>query len=70
MQERLKLESPWSEVKEKIKERHIDLTDADLEYDSSNENALLERLQQKLGKSREEVKALIESISSNTNMAG
>lgn len=60
---------PWDEVKEKIKEHHIDLTDEDLEFFPGREDELLGRLQQKMGKSREEVIMLIESIASNTGKA-
>lgn len=68
--ERLNLESSWEDVKEKIKERHIDITDEDLAYEPGREEELFERLQEKMGKSKEEVKAYIESVSSNSNMAG
>ncbi len=60
---------PWDEVKEKIKEHHIDLTDDDLRFSPGQEDELLGRLQQKMGKSREEVIMLIESIASNTGKA-
>ena len=30
---KLNLQSPWDEVKEKLKEANTDLTDEDLEYD-------------------------------------
>lgn len=65
----LKLEQPWQEVKEKLKETNISLTDEDLEYSPGKEDQLLEGLAKKLHKSREEVKALIESISANSGKA-
>ncbi len=67
---KLKLERPWEEVKEKIKEHNIDITDDDLDYKPGEEGNLLDRLGKKLSKSREEVKILIESLSSNRDMAG
>lgn len=67
---RLKLEAPWPEVKEKLKEHNYNLTDDDLQYEPGKEDELIERLQNKLGIPAEEVKALIESISFNTGMAG
>lgn len=63
------LPQPWSEVKEKIKEHNIELTDEDLQYERGGEEALLTHLQQKLGKTREELIGLIESIASNAGKA-
>lgn len=65
----LKLEAPWHEVKEKIKEVNYDLTDADLQYEPGREDELLNRLSQKMHKSTEEVKGWIESISHTKNRA-
>ena len=66
----IKLEAPWEEVKERMKERNIDLTDADLEYVPGKEDELLSRLEKVLHKSRPEIIAYIESVSANTDMAG
>ena len=66
---KLTLHSPWEEVKEKIKERIIGLTDEDLAYEAGHEDALLARLAKKMNRSAEEVKQFIESISYNQDMA-
>jgi hypothetical protein len=66
----LKLCAPWEEVKEKIKEINIELTDEDLEYEEGNPDILLERLAIKLKRSKEQVKAFIESISYTDGIAG
>ena len=66
----LKLESPWSEVKEYIKEVNVALTDDDLQYEPGQEDQLLERLSGKMGKSKEDVRAWIESVSYNKGIAG
>lgn len=66
----LKLESPWSEVKEQIKEANMEITDEDLQFEPGEENQLLERLSGKIGKSKEDVKAWIESVSYNKGKAG
>ena len=66
----IKLEAPWEEVKERIKERNIDLTDDDLEYEPGKEDELLSRLEKILHKTRPEIIAYIESVSANTDMAG
>lgn len=66
----IKLEAPWEKVKERMKESNIDLTDADLDYEPGKEDELLSRLEKILNKSRPEIIAYIESISSNKDLAG
>jgi hypothetical protein len=65
----LKLYAPWAEVKERLKENNIELTDEDLEYQPGKENELLERLQLKMHKNKEDIQLLIESISFNKSRA-
>lgn len=65
-----KLHTPWHVVKERMKESNILLTDEDLEYEPGKEDELLERLHKKMKRSKEDIKALIESISANTERAG
>lgn len=66
---KLALHTSWEEVKEKIKERNITLTDEDLAYEPGQDDALLERLARKMNRSKEEVKQFIESISYNKDVA-
>ena len=66
----LKLEAPWPEVKEMLKEVNMELTDEDLELGPGGEKELLERLSVKMNKSVPEVKAWIESVSFNKGIAG
>jgi hypothetical protein len=47
----LKIKTPWEEVKEKIKEANVELTDADLNYNEDQEKQLLEHLAKKMQKS-------------------
>jgi uncharacterized protein YjbJ (UPF0337 family) len=68
--QKLRLAVPWEEVKEKLKEAHVDLTDEDLDYEPGREDELLERLQLKINKPKEAIKGWIESISMNEGMAG
>lgn len=68
--DRLNLKSPWPEVRERLKENDINLTDQDLEYRPGNDDELLERLADKMQKSKNEVKEYIESISGNEDKAG
>jgi len=53
--DRLELKGSWNELKGKAKQAHGDLTDDDLRYEDGKEDELFGRLQQKLGKTRDEV---------------
>ncbi|HEY5773126.1 MAG TPA: hypothetical protein VIS75_10875 [Chitinophagaceae bacterium] len=66
----LKLQAPWEKVKERMKENDINLTDEDLEYIPGKEEELIQRLQKIMNRSRDQVVAYIESISSNEDLAG
>lgn len=66
---KLKLERSWEEVKEDLKETNFELTDQDLDFQPGEEDRLLERLERKMNKSKAEIVALIESISSNQGKA-
>ena len=66
----LKLQAPWDVVKEKMKENDINLSDADLEYIPGKEEELIQRLEKIMNRSRNQVIAYIESISSNEDLAG
>ena len=52
----------WEELKERLLKIFTTLTDADLNYDESNKNEMIELLQTKLGKTRKEMIAIIEII--------
>jgi uncharacterized protein YjbJ (UPF0337 family) len=65
----LKLQKPWEQVKETLKEINIELTDDDLMYQPGQEEQLLERLAKKMKKNKEDIKAMIESVSSNKGKA-
>lgn len=65
----LKLESPWEEVKEKLKEANNELTDEDLAYTPGEEPALLERLAKKMDRDVPAIKAWIESVSFTKGIA-
>ncbi len=51
----LKLKGAWNEVKGKVKQQYADLTDDDLLYEEGKEDELVGRLQQKTGKTRDQV---------------
>jgi hypothetical protein len=65
----LKLEAPWAEVKEKLKEIEHTITDEDLEYEPGQEATMLERLSKKLGRPVDKVKTWVESVSANKGKA-
>ncbi|HMK19752.1 MAG TPA: hypothetical protein VK492_16235 [Chitinophagaceae bacterium] len=66
----LRLKIPWETVKERMKENDTKLTDEDLEYIPGKEEELLHRLEKKMNRSRDQIVAYIESISSNDDLAG
>lgn len=57
----LRIKGRWNEVKGKLKQEYADLTDEDLTYAEGKEDELLGRLQQKTGKSKDELKKQINS---------
>jgi hypothetical protein len=64
---KLNLSAPWPEVKEKIKESNIELTDQDLEFNDDQE--LLKHLSKKMNRTPEEVQKWIESVAANKGKA-
>jgi hypothetical protein len=66
----LRLQAPWDAVKEKMKENDSSLTDRDLEYIPGKEEELIQRLEKIMNRSRDQIVAYIESISSNEDLAG
>jgi uncharacterized protein YjbJ (UPF0337 family) len=55
-----RLKGQWNEIKGKLKQKYADLTDDDLLYVEGKEDELLGKLQQKLGKTREEIERELE----------
>ena len=60
--DKLDFEGTWNEVKGRIKKSYASLTDDDLTYQEGQEDQLLGRIQQKLGKTRDEVVKMIKSL--------
>jgi len=52
----------WNEVKGKLKQKFATLTDNDLMFEEGKEDEMYGRLQNKLGKSKEEIKKIISSL--------
>lgn len=53
--DRLELKGKWNEIKGKAKQAYGDLTDDDLAYEEGQEDELYGRLQNKTGKTRDQV---------------
>ena len=58
----LQFKGGWNEVKGKLKQKYGQLTDNDLTFADGKEDELLGRLQQKLGKSKEDLRKEIEGL--------
>lgn len=61
MMDKLQLKGKWNELKGTLKQKYADLTDDDLLYEEGQEDKLIGKLQQKLGKTRDEVISLLKS---------
>jgi uncharacterized protein YjbJ (UPF0337 family) len=59
---KLKVKGNWNEAKGKLKQKYAQLTDDDVLYAEGKEDELYGRLQQKLGKSRQEVEKILEDL--------
>jgi len=56
------LKGKWNELKGKLKQQYADLTDDDLLYVEGKEDELYGRIQQRVGKSKDEVKDMIDKL--------
>mgnify|MGYP003495352143 FL=1 len=52
----------WNEFKGKMKQQFADLTDDDLLYEEGKEDEFYGRIQQKVGKTKDEVKKFIAEL--------
>ncbi|RFM27861.1 CsbD family protein [Deminuibacter soli] len=60
--DKLEIKGKWNEWKGKIKQAYGDLTEDDLKYEEGKDDELLGRLQQKLGKSKDELADWLKSL--------
>ncbi|WP_343667474.1 CsbD family protein [Chitinophaga sp.] len=58
----LQIKGAWNEIKGRIKQQYAELTDDDLLYEEGQEDRLIGKIQQKLGKSRDEVINMLKSV--------
>lgn len=61
----LELKGKWNILKGKVKQQYADLTDDDLTYVEGKEDELYGRLQEKTGKTREEVTSWLTDLDKN-----
>jgi len=59
---RLVFKGSWNEVKGKLKQKYGQLADNDLAFSEGKEDELLGRLQQRLGKTKEDLRKEIENL--------
>jgi uncharacterized protein YjbJ (UPF0337 family) len=59
---KLNIKGNWNEAAGKLKQSYANLTDNDLLYVEGKEEELLGRLQQKLGKTKEEIHKMLAKI--------
>ena len=60
--DKLEIKGTWNELKGKIKQAYGDLTDDDLVHEEGNDDELLGKLQQKTGKTRDDLVKWINSL--------
>jgi len=58
----LQFKGNWNEVKGKLKQKYGQLTDDDLAFAEGKEDELLGRLQKRLGRTKDELRAEIEDM--------
>lgn len=56
------LKGKWGEMKGKLKQKFGILTDNDLMYEEGKEDEMLGRIQKKIGKSKDELKDIIDRL--------
>ena len=59
---KLQMMGSWNEVKGKLKQKYGQLTDDDLMFADGKEDELLGRLQKRLGRTKDELRAEIEDM--------
>jgi len=60
--DKLQIKGNWNEIKGKLKQKYGELSDDDLAYAEGKEDELLGRLQQKTGKSRQQLINVINDL--------
>jgi uncharacterized protein YjbJ (UPF0337 family) len=58
----LEIKGKWNQIKGSLKKKYAELTDDDLTYIEGEEDRLLGKLQEKTGRTREELRKEIDSL--------
>jgi uncharacterized protein YjbJ (UPF0337 family) len=58
----MQMKGNWNEMKGKLKQKYAELTDDDLTFVEGKEDELLGRMQQRLGKSKDDLRREIEEL--------
>jgi uncharacterized protein YjbJ (UPF0337 family) len=59
--DKLQIKGNWNKIKGKLKQSYADLSDDDLTYEEGKEDELIGRIQEKTGKTRDQIIKLIRS---------
>jgi uncharacterized protein YjbJ (UPF0337 family) len=59
---KLQMQGSWNEIKGKLKQQYGNLTDDDLVFAEGKDDELVGRLQKRLGKTKDEVRQMIEKL--------
>lgn len=59
---KLEIKGSWNEIKGKLKQKYGELTDDDLTFAEGKDDELLGRLQQKLGRTKEQIREEIAGL--------
>ena len=62
MMERIRIKGDWNVLKGKLKQKFASLTDDDLMYIKGKEKELIGRIQQKIGRTKQEIHDLIAKL--------
>ena len=60
--DKMEIKGNWNQLKGKIKQANGSLTDDDLQYEEGKDDELFGRLQEKLGKTKDEVVSWLKSL--------
>ena len=62
MEAKTEIKDNWNEIKGKMKQKYAELTDDDLLYAEGAKDEMLGKLQLKLGKTKDELQSIFDSI--------
>ena len=60
--DKMEIKGSWNELKGKVKQEHAHLTDNDLEWEDGKDDEFFGRMQQKIGKTKDEFVSWVKSL--------